>query len=136
MSPRLPGSTSRPDPITPKVSFWTLLFALGGALITAAIDIGWQLPEGNNLMDWVRAILILIFAAGGVRVGAGKAKQHTTPLSDPRDEHGRKLVPAGTPDPVAPQDPGAGESGGFFDQDQPRPEDWPGRRYDPGPPVL
>jgi hypothetical protein len=86
----------RPDPITPKTLGWTTALAILGAIVSAAIDTGWKLPETNNTMDWVRSILILLFAAAGVYVGASKAKRETTPLIDPRDEHGRKLVPAGS----------------------------------------
>lgn len=87
---------ARPDPITPKTLGWTTALAILGAIISAAIDTGWKLPEGNNVMDWVRSILILLFAAAGVYVGAQKAKRETTPLESPRDQFGRKLVPEGT----------------------------------------
>lgn len=101
----------RPDPVTPKTSLWAILLGVVGAVLAAAIDLGWHLPASNNLMDWVRSILILLFAAGGVYVGAQKAKREVTPLLDPRDEFLRKLVPVGTR-PDTPDTPDAPDASG------------------------
>jgi hypothetical protein len=96
--------SGRPDPITPRTLGWTTMLAVAGAIVSAAIDTGWKLPATNNLMDWVRSILILLGAAAGVYIGAQKAKQHTTPLSSPKSADGYDLVPVGRHEALEPDD--------------------------------
>lgn len=89
-----PPVTPRPDPITPRVTLWASIGTVLAGLIAAGIDLGWKAPVGNNVMDWVRSLLPVVFAYVAVRYGAGLAKKETTPLADPRTDAGVPLVPA------------------------------------------
>lgn len=72
----------RPRPV---VIFGAALAGLGA--LTTAADVTNVLPEG--VLTWAR----LVFIVGGAVFGSLYVQKQVTPLSDPRDAAGRRLVP-------------------------------------------
>jgi hypothetical protein len=108
----------RPDPITAKVTVGAIGGAAAGGGLGALIPLLTDLPAGTAWVEWLRWGLTLAGALLAVWVQAQRAKQETTPLSDPAIEVDGQLVKL---EPAGPVDVG------FFDDtdDPPLPgPDW------------
>jgi hypothetical protein len=81
---------SRPSPLVTRAAVITALSVLSALLVKAgAGDVSVWLDQNS---DTVAGAVLLVAPA----VTAWLAKRHVTPVTDPRDNSGQKLVPAGS----------------------------------------
>lgn len=84
-------NTTRPRPLRIAATVIGGLLALVHGLVGAGL---FTSDQGNGTTTVINAAVALAAAFGVVLVG----ERHVTPLDDPRDDHGRALVPADDPD--------------------------------------
>lgn len=87
----LPGSPedlARPRPVRVTAFLGTLA---QGLLVVLALALRWD----GTLVAALVGVIAILSMAGWLFV-----ERHVTPMSDPRDGHGRQLVPAATPPQV------------------------------------
>ena len=90
----------RPNPLT-HVAVWRAVIIGGGSLATAAG------LDAFNLVTESAAQVVTLLAEGGLLIGGTVAgatvyagKKQVTPVADPRDNEGNKLVPEVTVHPT------------------------------------